>query len=96
MTSNHKLTTLIKGRKITSTSNAAGVLTIGFDDGSAMTVNTSGSANVASSGTVDKVQQADTTLVLVMEGGESLTIPLAEETSSVMVRDKGHGMEYAD
>lgn len=61
-----------------------------------MTVQTSGSVNAASTGTVDKVQQADTTLVLMMEGGESLTIPLAEETSSVMVRDKGHGMEYAD
>lgn len=97
MTSNHKLTDVLKGRSITSTSNSGGVMTIGFDDGSTMTIQTGNtSSNSASSGTIEKAQQEDTTLALVMEGGSAMTIPLAEETSSVMVRDKNHTMEYAD
>ncbi|BDI29773.1 hypothetical protein CCAX7_18240 [Capsulimonas corticalis] len=97
MISNHKLTTLLQGRKIVSSASSGGVATIGFDDGSAMTVQTGGSSSsAASGGTVDKVQQEGTTLALVMKDGSTLQITTAEETSSVMVRDKSHGMEYAD
>lgn len=97
MTSNHKLTDVLKGRKITSTSNSGGVMTIGFDNGSTMTVQTGNTgSNSASSGTIEKVQQGGKELVLVMDGGSTMTIPLAEETSSVMVRDKDNTMEYAD
>ncbi len=42
MTSNHKLTSVIKGRTIFGTSNQGDVLTILFDDGSQMTVQTAG------------------------------------------------------
>ena len=97
MTSNHKLTGLLKGRRITSTSNSGGVMTIGFDDGSVMTVQTGDTgSNSALSGTVMTVQQEGTTMALGLEGGFTMTVPLAEETSSVMVRDKHHAMEYAD
>jgi len=97
MTSNHKLTGVLKGHKITNTGNAGGLMTIGFDDGSTMTIQTADTgSNSASSGTVEKVQQEGTTLALIMEGGSTMTIPLAEETSSVMVRDKNGAMEYAD
>ncbi len=97
MTSNHKLTTLIKGRTISGTANADNVLTISFTDGSQMTVQTQGSTNsAASGGTITAVQQAGTTLALLCEDGSTLTIETAEETSSVMVRDKDHTMEYAD
>ena len=97
MTSNHKLTGVLKGRTISGTANQGDVLTIHFTDGSSMAVQTAGSSNSASSGgTVQAVRQQGTTLELAFEGGGTLDIPLAEETSSVMVRDKGGAMEYAD
>ena len=97
MASNHKLTGVLKGRRISSTSNQNDVLTIGFDDGSAMTVKTAGSSNSASTGSaVAAVRQQDTALHLDFEDGQTLTIQTAEATSSVMVRDKDHALEYAD
>lgn len=97
MASNHKLTSLLQGRTIAGTSNSNNVLTISFTDGSKMTVQTAGSSNSASTGgTVKSVRQQGTTLSLDMEDGGTLEIPLAEETSSVMVRDGSGAMEYAD
>lgn len=97
MASNHKLTRLIAGRTITGTGNSSGALTLSFDDGSKMTVQTTGSSNSASTGGVIKaVRQQGTTLSLDFTGGGTLEIQMAEETSSVMVRDKHNIMEYAD
>lgn len=97
MASNHKLTDLLQGRTIAGTSNSNNVLTILFTDGSKMTVQTAGSSNSASTGgTIKAVRQQGTTLTLDMEDGSTLEIPLAEETSSVMVRDGSGTMEYAD
>jgi hypothetical protein len=97
MASNHKLTSLIQGRTIAGTSNQNDVLTISFTDQSKMTVQTSGSSNSAATGsTVKAVRQQGTTLSLDMETGNTLEIQTAEETSSVMVRDKNGVMEYAD
>ena len=97
MTSNHKLTGVLQGRTISGTSNQGDTLTIHFDDGSQMTVQTAGSSNsAATGGTVKAVRQQGTTLALDFEAGGTMEIPLAEETSSVMVRDKGGAMEYAD
>ena len=97
MTSNHKLTGVLKGRTISGTSNQGDVLTILFDDGSKMTVQTAGASNsAATGGTVQAVRQEGTTLALDFAGGGTMEIPLAEETASVMVRDKNGVMEYAD
>ena len=97
MASNHKLTSLIKGRTIAGTSNQGDTLTIVFDDGSQMTVQTAGSSNsAATGGKIAAVRQQGTELDLDFDGGGTLAIPLAEETSSVMVRDKSGVMEYAD
>ena len=97
MASNHKLTSILQGRTIAGTSNSNNVLTISFTDGSKMTVQTTGSSNSASTGgTIKAVRQQGTTLNLDMENGGTLEIPLAEETSSVMVRDASGTMEYAD
>lgn len=97
MASNHKLTSLLQGRTISGTSNQGNALTILFDDGFKMTVQTAGSLNsAATGGKVKAVRQAGTTLDLDFEAGGTLEIPLAEETSSVMVRDKNNVMEYAD
>ena len=97
MASNHKLTAVLAGRTISGSSNADGKMIINFTDGSTMTVKTAGNANSASTGgTVKAVRQADTTLDLDFEDGGTLAITTAEATSSVMVRDQNHAMEYAD
>ena len=97
MASNHKLTSLIQGRTIAGTSNQNNALTISFTDNSKRTVQTAGSSNSAvTGGTVKAVRQQGTTLSLDMEGGSTLDIPTAEETSSVMVRSADGTMEYAD
>lgn len=97
MASNHKLTTLIKGRTIAGTANSDDILTVTFDDGSKMTVQTAGASNsAATGGTIKAVRQAGTRLDLDFEAGETLEVQTAEETSSVMVRDKDGVMEYAD
>ena len=97
MASNHKLTHLLQGRTISGTGNSGGALVISFNDGSKMTVQTAGSSNSASTGgTIKDVRQQGTTLSLDFTGGGTLEIPTAEETSSVMVRDKNGTMEYAD
>lgn len=91
------MTSLIKGRTITGTGNSGGALTISFDDGSKMTVQTAGSSNsAATGGAIAAVRQQGTVLSLDFTGGGTLEIPLAEETSSVMVRDQHGVMEYAD
>lgn len=97
MARNQKLTSLIQGRTITGTTTVDPVLTVHFDDGSLMTVQTDGSTiTIANGGTVAAVRQADTTLQLEFEDSSTLDIQTAEETSCVMVRDRSHVMEYAD
>ena len=97
MARNQKLTSLIQGRTITGTTTIDPVLTVQFDDGSQMTVQTDGSTvTIADGGTVSAVRQADTTLQLEFEDSSTLDIATAEETSCVMVRDRNHVMEYSD
>ncbi len=97
MSSNHKLSAVLEGRRITGTSNQNDTLLVHFDDGSVMTVKTAGSSNSASTGSaIAAVRQQDTTLHLDFENGSTMTIQTAEATSSVMVRDKDNTMEYAD
>jgi hypothetical protein len=68
-----------------------------FDDGSTMTVNTSGSTtSAATGGTIAKVRQRGTQLALDFEDGATMLIQLAEATSSVMVRAKDQTLAYAD
>jgi hypothetical protein len=98
MASNHKLTGVLKGRKLTSAQTQNGRLVIGFDDGSTMTVKIAAGNgnNAATGGTVRAVRQQDTTLNLDFESGNTLTIQTIEPTSSVMVRDKNGVLEYVD
>lgn len=97
MAPNHKLTKVIASRTIAGTANADNALTVTFDDGSKMTVQTKGATNSASTGgKVKAVRQNDTTLRLEFDDETYLEIPLAEATSSVILRDKDNGFEYAD
>ncbi len=97
MTSNHKLTSVLKGRTITGTGNQGNALTIKLDDSSTLSVQTAGSTNsVSTGGAIQAVQQQQTTLRLEFSGGSHLEIPMAGETSCVMVRDENGKLEYAD
>jgi hypothetical protein len=97
MAANHKLTGVLKGRTITGTRSQGNELRIIFDDGSTMTVRTGGTvSSTATGGTVKAVRQEGTRLNLDFGEGGTLEIQTAEPTSSVMVRDKDHTLEYAD
>ena len=99
MRANQKLTHLIVGRTISGTSQKDDVLTVTLDDGSVLSIKTApANKNEAStsSGKIVKVQQQGTDLAFVLEGGKSLIVKLAEETSSVTMRDKVGGFAYAD
>jgi hypothetical protein len=97
ITSNHKLTTVLKSRAITGTQSQDKRLIIALDDGVTTTVNMAGSTtSAATGGTIAKVRQQDTQLALDFEDGATMLIRVAEATSSVMVRDKDHTLEYAD
>ncbi len=100
MNANRKLTSIIKGRKISniSQSDAGDAVDITFDDNSKMHIKTSGqvAADSFKSRTVSHVQQEGTILRLVDADNTSIDIPLHEATSSVMLRDKDNKMQYAD
>ncbi len=98
MHSNQKLTMIIAGRTIIGTSQADGLLTITFDDGSTMKVKIgpSNTNTTTTGGKVLKVRQGGTELDLDLESGTTVKIITAEETSSVMIRDHAEKLEYAD
>ena len=98
MRANQKLTHLIAGRSISGTAQAGDLLTVTLDDGSVLTIKTAPSNTnaAATGGKITKVQQQGTDLAFVLDGGKTLAVKLAEETSSVMMRDKAGGFAYAD
>ena len=98
MRANQKLTHLIAGRSISGTAQAGDLLTVTLDDGSVLTIKTAPSNTnaAATGGKIVKVQQQGTDLAFVLDGGKTLAVKLAEETSSVMMRDKAGGFAYAD
>lgn len=109
MARNQKLTAVLKGRRIAGTQADEGRLRVQFDDGSIMTVKTGQpgpAAPAARAGAPDPVEpagravqairQRDTSLDIDFEDGSTWEITTAEATSSVMVRDKSHVLEYAD
>ena len=98
MRANQKHTHLIAGRSISGTAQAGDVLTVTLDDGSVLTIKTAPSNTnaAATGGKIVKVQQQGTDLAFVLDGGKTLAVKLAEETSSVMMRDKAGGFAYAD
>jgi len=97
MAQNQKLTELLQGKTIASTSNRSGTMTVGFTDCSQLTVQTGeGSSNsAATGGTVQEVKAEGNNLSLVLEGGDSLRIPLAAEASGILLRDKDGKQVYA-
>lgn len=101
MNANRKLTSIIKGRTISSVAEQTdqNSLDITFSDDSKMHIKTGGgqiAADSLKSLTISHIQQDGTTLRLVSTDNASTDIPLNEATSSVMLRDKDNQLEYAD
>lgn len=97
MASNHKLTALLKGRTVQGAHTDGTTMTLALDDGSNVTIQTGGAASgPTAGGIIQAVRQAGTMLDLDFEDKTTLQITLAEATSSVMVRDRNHVMQYAD
>jgi prepilin-type processing-associated H-X9-DG protein len=98
MSSNRKLTPILTGRTIQSIEQAENLLNILFADGSSMKIKTSSpAANLdLQNRKVLKVRQAGTVMNLDFDDESTMEIPLAEATSSVMLRDGKGALEYAD
>ena len=97
MAMNNKLTGVIRGRAIQDVASVDGTLTILFDDGSTMTVQTAdGPVPNLGSGKVKSVWQEGTTLTFGFEDGTKCAVEMEEETSSVMLRDRDQSFEYAN
>ena len=94
---NQKLTPILAERIVKQTKHTDGVLQIKFDDGSVMKIKTGAPFKDSITGKkVKAVRQKATEFDLDFADGTSAAITLAEETSSVMLRDKAGTMEYAD
>lgn len=61
-----------------------------------VSINQAATGQAATGGTVKSVLQGDTAITLQFEDGGKMDIPLAEASSSVMLRGKDNTMEYAD
>jgi hypothetical protein len=102
MPSNHKLTGVIKGRTIVGaapSSDDASTYLLQFDDGSKMKIKVAEAPPTLPAplnSPIKAVRQNEVILCLDLENGASLAFPLAEATSSVLLRDKNGGFEYAD
>ena len=98
MAANNKLTKILKGRTVQNVSVGDNRLTVEFHDGSKLSVKIGdGETSGTPVGlTVKGVRQKDTSLNLDFTDGSVQTVPLAEETSSVMLRDANGALEYAD
>jgi len=94
---NRKLTPVLSGRTVNHTEQTDGVLKIKFDDGSVMKIKTGSSFKDSITGKkVKAVRQKATEFDLDFDDGTSAVITLAEETSSVMLRNAAGELEYAD
>jgi hypothetical protein len=100
MARNQKLTPIIAGRTIAQIGWEAATAVLHFDDGSVMRIQTPASptpdAPPMKLGTVRAVRQSTAAIAFDLQDGSTVQIPLAEATSSVMLRDAKGAMEYAD
>ena len=97
---NQKLTPVIKGRSIAQIGWDGATALLHFDDGSVMRIHTPApppkNAPPAPLGKVLAARQSTEAIAFDLESGSTLQIPLAEATSSVLLRDAKDALEYAD
>lgn len=100
---NHKLANAIQGRKVYSVmqplADRGRSFLVLFDDGSRMGIKVSElppCIPLHLQSPIVRVRQNEVTISFDFENGESLAFSLAEATSSVLLRDRNGGFEYAD
>lgn len=100
MARNQKLTPIIADRTIAQIGWDGAIALLHLDDGSVLRVHTpaapAGDAAPLKLGTVRAVRQSTAAIAFDLVDGATLQLPLAEATSSVMLRDAKGAMEYAD
>lgn len=100
MARNQKLTPIIAGRAIAQVGWDGATALLHFDDGSVLRVRTpaapAADAAPLELGKVRAVRQSASAIAFDLEDGSALQLPLAEATSSVMLRNAKGAMEYAD
>ncbi len=95
---NSMLERIIAGRTIQAVAQDATPASVTFSDGSVMKIKAGAALPAADMAgkTVRKVRQGGTTLELRFDDGSAATIALAEQASSVLLRDRNGTFEYAD
>jgi hypothetical protein len=100
MARNQKLTRVIKGRTITALTWDGAAALMHFNDGSMLRIHAPSappnSAPPVTLGRVRAVRQSLETIAFDLEDGGTIDVPLAESTSSVMLRNAKGALEYAD
>ena len=95
---NPMLARIIAGRTVRTVTQDGPHANLTFADGSLMKIKTGAPAPVDAliGKTVQEVRQAELCLELLFDDGSVAAITLAEETSSVMLRDAQGTFEYSD
>jgi hypothetical protein len=95
---NRKLTPILAGRTIAAVQQDGPLATITFKNGSQMHVKTGAPVPAAPvpKGALKTVRQGGTAFKLIFDDGTRLDITLTEATSSVLLRNAGGDLEYAD
>ena len=98
MAANQKLTHLLAGRTIQAIQPRDTGWAVRFTDDSVLTLKTAATVvqDQWQNRTIKKVRQKDILLTLDFVDSTMLAIPLAEPTSSVLLRDHKGVLEYAD
>ncbi len=95
MALNRKLSPILQGRRIAQCEAAPGQLSFTFTDGSLLVVRLAATApHLPSAGTVEKVLEAGSRFVLVLEGNSPVELTLADPGASVSLRDGRGQVEY--
>ncbi|MDD4933185.1 MAG: hypothetical protein PHO89_06945 [Methylacidiphilaceae bacterium] len=95
MALNRKLSPILKGRQIAKCEATPNQLSLSFSDGSNLVVRVATAAPpLPATGAVEKVLEAGSRFVLVLESGSPIEITLADPGASVSLRDGQGKVEY--
>ena len=96
MTTNHKLTNVIKGRTIQDLQMTATEVSMRFSDGSTMHVKVmeSNSPPLKNGARIRAVSEQSVTLIISCEDESQILLTLADPGASVTVRDADGKVEY--
>jgi hypothetical protein len=94
---NESLTKIVRGRAIALVSKEEGLVTIVFDDQSALRIKVAGgpTVNMLGDGKIESVAEDEAELSLLGEDGQIAFLQVAEPGVSVTVTDKNNRVEYA-